>query len=231
MLFTNKAVLAVLVQAIAALAADNAFKVPTGGYNATAGQSLTLDWDATTSDTVSLVLRSGASSDLTAGTYIVQGLTNSGTYTWMIPSDITRGSDYTVEIVNDANTTDTNFTPYFVIDSTVTVASSTSEISFGAPTATSGSVSASTATTGSAVSSAISSANSAISSASASVSSAVSSLSSHVSGSSSSGSHSSTSAASSASSSSSTAASATGGAAMATVFPGLMGIAALAALL
>lgn len=76
MRFTNKTVLALLAQAFVALAADNSFNVPEGGYNATAGQSLALSWSPTTSGTVSLILRSGASSDLDAGTYIAQNIQN-----------------------------------------------------------------------------------------------------------------------------------------------------------
>lgn len=76
MRFTNKTILALLAQALVAFAADNAFNVPTGGYNITAGQTTTLSWDPTTSGTVSLILRSGASSDLNAGTYIAQSISN-----------------------------------------------------------------------------------------------------------------------------------------------------------
>ncbi|OQO04212.1 hypothetical protein B0A48_10822 [Cryoendolithus antarcticus] len=120
----------------------NAFVVPTSGISGTAGQTLNLQWTPTTSGTVSLILRSGASSDLNKGTTIASNIQNSGSYAFNIPSDVTRGSDYTVEIVDDSDSSVYNFTPYFVIESTNTVASSTGALTSGAPT---GSVSLSTA--------------------------------------------------------------------------------------
>ncbi|KAK6441651.1 hypothetical protein LTR95_002132 [Oleoguttula sp. CCFEE 5521] len=120
----------------------NAFVVPTSGISGTAGQTLNLQWTPTTSGTVSLILRSGASSDLNKGTTIASNIQNSGSYAFNIPSDVTRGSDYTVEIVDDSDSSIYNFTPYFVIESTNTVASSTGALTSGAPT---GSVSLSTA--------------------------------------------------------------------------------------
>ncbi|KAK6437198.1 hypothetical protein LTR95_006614 [Oleoguttula sp. CCFEE 5521] len=112
----------------------NAFIVPTSGISGTAGQTLNLQWTPTTSGTVSLILRSGASSDLNKGTTIASNIQNSGSYAYNIPSDVTRGSDYTVEIVDDTNSSIYNFTPYFVIESTNTVASSTGAVTSGAPT-------------------------------------------------------------------------------------------------
>ncbi|KAK3113312.1 hypothetical protein LTR53_009529 [Teratosphaeriaceae sp. CCFEE 6253] len=140
------------------------------GFAVTAGQSIDLSWKPTTQGTVTLVLRSGASSDLNVGSVIVSSIDNSGSYTWTPDSTITRGSDYTIEIVDDSDPTQTNFYPYFVINSDNTVASSTGQVTLGAAAATSG---LSTATpTGSATSilAAISSAS--VSSASASASSA-----------------------------------------------------------
>lgn len=56
----------------AALAQQNPFNIPDGGYSGvTAGNSLDLSWSPTTGGTVTLVLRSGDSSDLAAGTEIV----------------------------------------------------------------------------------------------------------------------------------------------------------------
>lgn len=65
----------------------------------------------------------------------IEKIQNSGSYTWSVPSDIVRGSDYTVEIINDDDPSETNYYPYFVIDSTVTVASTTmSTYTYGAAT-------------------------------------------------------------------------------------------------
>lgn len=53
---------AVTVFAAVVAASDNAnsFKVPRGGYSFTAGETTTLEWDPTTSGTVSLRLQHGA---------------------------------------------------------------------------------------------------------------------------------------------------------------------------
>lgn len=48
----------------------NPFNVPTSGLSTSAGQSLALSWNPTTQGTVSLVLRSGNSGDLSSGTTI-----------------------------------------------------------------------------------------------------------------------------------------------------------------
>lgn len=76
MRFTQRTLLAVLAQAFVVFAQDNSFNVPSGGYNATAGQSLTLNWTPTSSGNVDLILRSGASNDLSSGAYIAQNIAN-----------------------------------------------------------------------------------------------------------------------------------------------------------
>ncbi|KAK0946601.1 hypothetical protein LTR29_002069 [Friedmanniomyces endolithicus] len=162
----------------------NPFNIPTN-FSATAGQPLSLKWNPTTSGTVTLVLRSGASSDLAAGTVIASSIANSGSYSWTPDTMITRGSDYTVEIVSDSDPSQTNYTPYFVLDSTNTVAYSTSQVSLGAATASPSSALSTASATGSAtsVAAAISSASASASSASASASSAASASGSSASGS------------------------------------------------
>ena len=49
---------------------SNPFKVPAAGYSFNAGTPTTINWTPTTSGTVTLRLRDGASSDLNAGTVI-----------------------------------------------------------------------------------------------------------------------------------------------------------------
>ncbi|KXT11788.1 hypothetical protein AC579_9229 [Pseudocercospora musae] len=114
----------------------NPFKIPTTGLQATAGEPLTLSWEPTTSGTVSLILRSGNSNNLAAGTTIASKIENSGSYTWTPDTDTTRGSDYTIEIVSDSDPSATNYTPYFVLESDNTVAATTSNVSLGAPSST-----------------------------------------------------------------------------------------------
>ncbi|KAL0257245.1 hypothetical protein SLS55_008055 [Diplodia seriata] len=119
-----------------ASAAENAFIIPTDGFAPVAGKDIQLQWDPTAGKTVTLVLRSGASSDLKEGSSIAEKIDNSGSYTWSVPKDVVRGSDYTIEIINDDDPSETNYFPYFVIDSTVTVASTTSTYTYGAATTT-----------------------------------------------------------------------------------------------
>ncbi|KAL9086704.1 MAG: hypothetical protein Q9165_007023 [Trypethelium subeluteriae] len=117
---------------------QNPFSIPSDGFNATAGQKLTLNWSPTTSGTVSLVLRTGTGNDLEKGISIVSNIANSGSYGWNVPSDVVKGQ-YTVEIVDDDHPdTNTNFTPFFQVDSDVTSPSASSSIlstvTSGAPT-------------------------------------------------------------------------------------------------
>ncbi|TKA67454.1 hypothetical protein B0A55_08077 [Friedmanniomyces simplex] len=176
MFFSRSLLLTLLAAPFLALAQNaNSFKIPTN-FSATAGQPLALSWNPTTQGTVTLVLRSGASSDLAAGTIIASSIANSGSYSWTPDTHITRGSDYTVEIVSDSDPSQTNYTPYFVLDSDNTVAYSTSQVSLGAATATSALSTASPSGSATSVAAAISSAS--VSSASASVSSRVASASS-----------------------------------------------------
>ncbi|KAB2572564.1 GPI anchored cell wall protein [Lasiodiplodia theobromae] len=128
--------LAIAGFAALASAAENAFIVPTSGFAPVAGQDIQLQWDATAGKTVTLVLRSGASNDLKEGSPIAEKIDNTGSYTWSVPKDTVRGSDYTIEIINDDDPTETNYYPYFVLESTVTVASTTSTYTYGAATTT-----------------------------------------------------------------------------------------------
>ncbi|KAK6395097.1 hypothetical protein LTR65_001286 [Meristemomyces frigidus] len=95
----------------------NPFKIPTSGLSATAGQAVDLEWNPTTQGSITLILRSGASNDLVAGTVIAQSIANNGSYSWTPSESITRGWNYTVEIVDDTDASNTNYTPYFYLDS------------------------------------------------------------------------------------------------------------------
>lgn len=134
----------------------NPFKVPTSGISGEAGQSLTLNWTPTTSGDVSLYLRQGSSNDLDQGTELAADIPNSGSYTLTIPADTVRGSDYTIEIRSASG--GSNYTPYFVIESTITVASTTASSASASSTAsgsmTSGSMTSSASASGKSSSSA-----------------------------------------------------------------------------
>ncbi|KAI4841091.1 hypothetical protein E4T44_07852 [Aureobasidium sp. EXF-8845] len=234
MRFSTQTLIALMASPLLALADGNSFT--NSNFNGiTAGKTFDLTWKPTTSGTVSIILRSGASSNLTPGVYVAQGLTNSGSYTWNVPSDITRGTDYALEIIDDSNptsTTNTAYTPQFFIESTNTVASSTSYI--GQSASASSAASSGISSANSSASSAASSASKSASSASKSESSAASSASKSESSAASSASKSASSAASSASSRASSAASSassavsTGGAVASALPYGLMALVAAA---
>lgn len=135
MYFTTTTLLALLSAPLLTLAQSaNPFSIPEEGLSATAGEPLTLNWEPTTDSTVTLILRSGSSSHLEDGTVIASSIENSGSYTWTPPEETTRGSDYTIEIVDDANEENTNFTPYFVLESENTTPQTTDVVTSGAPT-------------------------------------------------------------------------------------------------
>ncbi|KAK4893137.1 hypothetical protein LTR27_008477 [Elasticomyces elasticus] len=179
-MFTSSFILLLAAPFLAyAQGSANPFNVPNGGYSVTAGSPTDLTWNPTTSGTVTLILRSGPSSNLIAGTVIASSIDNSGSYTWTPETSITRGSDYTVQIVSDDDSSQTNFTPYFVLDSDTVVAYSTNPVTLGASAPPTSALST-LSPTGSAtsVTAALSSASASVSSASASASSASASASS-----------------------------------------------------
>ncbi|KAK3059133.1 hypothetical protein LTR09_000699 [Extremus antarcticus] len=130
-----RTVLALLAAPLVALAQNpNPFIIPEAGIAAKGGKPLTLQWKPTTQGTVTLVLRSGSSNNLNSGTVIASSISNSGSYTWTPSNQLTRGSDYTVEIVSDSDPSATNYLPYFVLDTDNTVATATPMVTLGAET-------------------------------------------------------------------------------------------------
>ncbi|KAK8186365.1 Ser-Thr-rich glycosyl-phosphatidyl-inositol-anchored membrane family-domain-containing protein [Phyllosticta citribraziliensis] len=124
------------LSALAAAAGENAFIVPMSGFNPEAGKDSTIQWEPTAGKTVTLKLRQGASSNLGSGATIAANIPNDGSYTWSVPTDVVRGTDYTIQIVNDENTSQTNYYPYFTIQSTNVVAVSSSAASSAAASST-----------------------------------------------------------------------------------------------
>ncbi|KAJ9648461.1 hypothetical protein H2199_001316 [Coniosporium tulheliwenetii] len=125
-------VLAGLAAAVAnAQSQPNPFNIPTT-FSFTAGEPTTITWEPTTPGTVTLILRSGASNNLNSGAPIATSIPNTGSYTWTPDPSVTRGSDYTIQIISDSDPTQVNYTPFFVIESSNTVASTTGSFSLGA---------------------------------------------------------------------------------------------------
>ncbi|GKZ32769.1 hypothetical protein AbraIFM66950_002388 [Aspergillus brasiliensis] len=125
------------LSAIATLAAasDNPFNIPEGGYTFTAGSPTTLTWDPTTNGTVTLRLQWGAVFTTSSGELIAGSIDNSGSYSWTPSADLAARSDYAVEIIDDDDTGDVNYTPRFSISgatgsvTTSTASSTTSSAS------------------------------------------------------------------------------------------------------
>ena len=126
MYFRFATLIALLSAVLATAQSDpNAFKTPTGGWQVTAGEPITLEWTPTTDSTVSLVLRNGAASDLNQGVTIASNLQNSGSYTWTPASNLPRRSDYVIEIVDDSDSSQVNYSPPFIVESTNVIQSTT----------------------------------------------------------------------------------------------------------
>ncbi|KAJ5806203.1 Ser-Thr-rich glycosyl-phosphatidyl-inositol-anchored membrane family-domain-containing protein [Penicillium pulvis] len=146
---------------VSASSTANPFSNPSGGYVFTAGDATTLTWDPTTSGTVSLRLQWGSVTTAESGDAIASDIDNSGSYTWDVPTDLVKGREYTIEILDDSDSSDYNFLPYFTVAGATATASAT---------ATSTSSSASTTSEATSTSSASSSTTSSTSSSSSSTS-------------------------------------------------------------
>ncbi|MCJ1280936.1 hypothetical protein MMC26_000254 [Xylographa opegraphella] len=124
--------LGLFVSALATLAScqsgPNAFDIPpAGNYLLNAGQPTTFTWSNLSGSTVTLTLRDGPNGNLNAGSVIVANLPNTGTYTYTPPTNIVAGNTYTIEITNDQDPAQTNYTPQFdIISSNQPVPSSAS---------------------------------------------------------------------------------------------------------
>ncbi|KAF3482107.1 uncharacterized protein GIQ15_04866 [Arthroderma uncinatum] len=101
---------------VAAESMENAFQVPPGGYHFTAGHPTTLTWKPSTQGTVTIKLQMNR--DITPGSGIVLGgnLPNSGSFSFVPMASLVQGKDYTIEIIDDTNPINYNFTPTFTVD-------------------------------------------------------------------------------------------------------------------
>ncbi|KAJ5088198.1 hypothetical protein N7456_011814 [Penicillium angulare] len=142
----------------------NAFNNPKGGYVFTSGDSTTLSWDPTTSGTVSLRLQWGSVTTPESGDAIASSIDNSGSYTWDVPTDLVKDREYSIEIIDDSDSDDYNFLPYFTVAGATETASATAS----ATSASSSSASSTEASTSSTSSTSSSSSTSSTSSSSTS---------------------------------------------------------------
>ncbi|KAF7594254.1 hypothetical protein BBP40_009806 [Aspergillus hancockii] len=117
------------LSAIATLAAAasgaNPFNIPSSGYSFETGKPTTLTWDPTTTGTVTLRLQWGAVMTTSSGTTIASNIANSGSFTWTPPANLAAQPDYTVEIVDDDNTSQVNYLPRFTVSGATAAPSTT----------------------------------------------------------------------------------------------------------
>ncbi|MCJ1278563.1 hypothetical protein MMC21_006380 [Puttea exsequens] len=174
-LFSLSAIACLIAAAIAQSGKTANPPTVSSSFMVTAGKPSTFTWKPTSPGPISLTLRSGASSNLDKGTVIASGIDNTGSYTFTLPADTTRNSDYTIEISDDKVPSDVNYTGQFVVESSNTVESITPSGSAAATTATTeSSKSSSTATSDSKSTSSSSSKASSSSSSAAATSAAAS---------------------------------------------------------
>ncbi|KAK6542917.1 hypothetical protein TWF694_006855 [Orbilia ellipsospora] len=96
----------------------NAITAPTAGTVLTEGQQFTIKWIDIVGDTVSLVLLEGPTGDLRTLAVIAEGITNTGTYAWVVPDGVavlSSSSDYTIRISYDSNPNDYNYSDRFAV--------------------------------------------------------------------------------------------------------------------
>ncbi|KAA8642228.1 hypothetical protein EYZ11_009011 [Aspergillus tanneri] len=145
--------LSVFATLAAAAEKANPFNIPPSGYSFTAGEATTLNWEPTTSGTVTLRLQWGAVLTPNSGVAIAQSIPNSGSFTWTPPANLAAQPDYTVEIVSDDDNGAVNYLPRFTVSGATGSETTKSDATTTAPKTTASSTSTSEKTTSSSSSS------------------------------------------------------------------------------
>lgn len=104
MQFSTSIVLAALVGFVSAQANAFTLSATTLDTGFTAGSSVIITWQPTSSGTVTLLLKQGDPSDLSTVATIVSNTPNTGSFAWTPSTSLVQGSDYALEIVDDTNT-------------------------------------------------------------------------------------------------------------------------------
>ncbi|KAK2740409.1 hypothetical protein FQN57_006149 [Myotisia sp. PD_48] len=107
--------LSALAAFAAAQTSDNPFSVPADGYDFTANIPTTITWDPTTQGTITIKLQIPGQITPDSGIVLGANLPNSGTFTFVPPARLTGGQEYTIEIIDDDNPDNYNFTPPFTV--------------------------------------------------------------------------------------------------------------------
>ncbi|EER28615.1 hypothetical protein D8B26_001114 [Coccidioides posadasii str. Silveira] len=121
-----------VLAAVAAAARENPFNNPSGGYRFAANMPTTLSWEPTTDGTVTLKLQKAGNITPSSGITIAANIPNSGSYVFVPSASLGPGSDYTIEIIDDNDPDNINFTPQFSITGTTGTATELT----GSPTVT-----------------------------------------------------------------------------------------------
>ncbi|OXV06659.1 hypothetical protein Egran_05574 [Elaphomyces granulatus] len=80
-----------------------------------AGKVSTITWQPTTGGTVTLKLQWGSNPTPDSGITIASTIQNSGSVTWTPPSNLASQPDFTIQIVNDQDKSQNNYSPHFTI--------------------------------------------------------------------------------------------------------------------
>ncbi|KAF2261393.1 hypothetical protein CC78DRAFT_570550 [Lojkania enalia] len=95
-----------------------------------AGTTYTIEWDPTTPNTVSLLLYSGPATNLQLDQVLVEGIENSGSFVWDVPSDLgvpdSDATGYGIRLIDDVNGQYQWSTPFGIEGEGIVVSSSVS---------------------------------------------------------------------------------------------------------
>jgi len=103
--------LSCLVASIAA--SENAITYPGSSVSVAAGDTINIQWNPSAGSKVSLKLRYGNPANLNEGTTIALAVANTGSFFWVIPSNIGNGQ-WSIAIT-DGKDEDANYSPMFAI--------------------------------------------------------------------------------------------------------------------
>lgn len=103
-----------VLSAFSALASSNSFVSPVGNTTITEGSELHIQWTNISGSTVTIILKKGGMQNLQTVTTIGDHLSNNGTVDWPLPTDL--NGRYALEILNDDNEDDVNYSDFFTVD-------------------------------------------------------------------------------------------------------------------
>ncbi|PGH35213.1 hypothetical protein GX50_01909 [[Emmonsia] crescens] len=127
---------------------ENAFLNPPGGYQFAAGKPTELSWTPSTDGTVTLKLQKGENTTPQDGIVIAAGIPNDGSYAYTPSASLGPGTDYNIQIIDDENPDNFNFTPKFSVSGTTGTARELTPSATGSETTTASPTSSGATTTG-----------------------------------------------------------------------------------